>query len=49
VALRQPLIDRWRHQEVHVAVDRAEVAHAVGVRRRYKSYARILPPASASR
>ena len=33
VALRQPFIDRGRHQEVHVAVDRAEVIHAVGVRR----------------
>jgi hypothetical protein len=32
VALRQPLVDRWRHQEVHVAVDRAEVAHVAGVR-----------------
>jgi hypothetical protein len=28
VALRQPLIDRWRHQEVPIAVDRAEVTHA---------------------
>ena len=41
VALRQPLIDRWRHQEVHVAVDRAEVAHVRGGTGRGKSRAPV--------
>jgi hypothetical protein len=49
VALRQPFVDRWRHQEVHVAVDRTEVAHVAGVRGGANRVRPILPPASASR
>jgi NADPH:quinone reductase len=46
VALRQPFVDRGRHQEVHVAVDRAEVAHAAWVRGwcdRARRFYRLLP------
>ncbi len=46
MALRQPLIDRWRHQEVHVAVDQAEVAHVAEVRGGANCVRPILPPIS---
>ena len=49
VALRQPIIDRWRHQEVHVAVDQAEVAHVAEVRGGANCVRPISPPDSASR